>query len=421
MAVFDRSVDWAKTLLLGDVTGSAALSADNESLAIVSEQLGLIRIWSVSAKRDVAVLADANVTGDTQVVFSGDGKRLVAGGPRNVRIWNLAGEGEKLTPSGHTGGVSGLAFSPDGTLLASAGKDHTVKLWNPLTGDLIHTLDDFHGPAQTAAFSPDGRMLVTGDWSGAVQFWDTQSHQQLAQVNDHQVGPQIWSVAFSPNGEYFAASGEKGATVWRLQVDPDKENLGVRLIPQQPALLTTGYVDFAVFSPDSKRYAWAEQGQPRTAHVWDLDGARELVAPPLEVRGEVYGVAFYPNSRLMTFVSSEGAVEVWDVTTRKRTLSYAGPEHTSNDGAGLHGHIALSGDGRWVALDVVADSGQALTIWDREGQQMLLRLPEESGAIWAVALGPDRNLLAVATSTGGPVIWNIRKIRSQLAELELDW
>jgi len=108
---------------------------------------------------------------------------------------------------------------------------------------------------------------------------------------------------------------------------------------------------------------------------------------------------------------------VWNVTTGKRVLCFGVPEYLHPSAERLGGHVALSKDGRWFA----AESGRSVTVWDTQSRKLLLKLPEEPGTIWSLAWSPDGKLLAVGTSVGGPVIWNISKIRSQLAQLGLDW
>jgi WD40 repeat protein len=85
-------------------------------------------------------------------------------------------------------------------------------------------------------------------------------------------------------------------------------------------------------------------------------------------------------------------------------------------GIGWGGFIALSADGTWLA-----QSGSAVRVWDLDKKELLLVLPEERSTTWCLAWSPDRKQLAISLSDGSLVIWNMHKIRSQLAEIGLGW
>ena len=157
-----------RPLIRSDEVMAACFSGDGRFLVYCS-LTGRVRLWSVSHHQEVAALAHPAKGGQRDAFWQPSARTAtlsprLTGLPRSIRIWNLAGSGEKLVLPGHDGGVTCVAFSPDGKVLASGSKDRLVKLWDAATGRLLRTLPRFEYPIQSIAFSPDGRLLATGQF-----------------------------------------------------------------------------------------------------------------------------------------------------------------------------------------------------------------------------------------------------------------
>ena len=99
------------------------------------------------------------------MAFSPDGTRLAtASGDKTAKVWDVASGREVRTLSGHTDAVYGVAFSPDGTRLATASWDKTAKVWDVASGREVRTLSGHTDAVYGVAFSPDGTRLATASW-----------------------------------------------------------------------------------------------------------------------------------------------------------------------------------------------------------------------------------------------------------------
>ena len=148
-----------------------------------------------------------------------------------MRLWDPATGQPLHTLQGHRGRVYGVAFSPDSQQLATASDDGTLRLWDPATGQPLHTLQRPPSRVYGVAFSPDSQQLATVGDDGTVRLWDPATGQPLHTLQGHR--GRVYGVAFSPDGQQLATASNDGTLrLW----DP---NLGIWLATL--LLLTEGW------------------------------------------------------------------------------------------------------------------------------------------------------------------------------------
>jgi WD40 repeat protein/serine/threonine protein kinase len=279
-------------------------------------------------------LVDTTESPANGIAFSPDGRMLAqARSDGTARLVFSSSPGKEHRLFKHAGNVQEIAFSPDGKLIATASTDHSAQLWDAQTGQLIGMPFKLEGAVHGVAFSPDGKQLATAGANGFVKVWDVATHKLVFQCGG--LAGSVFSVAFSPDGKRLAsASTNQQETQASLSLwDGATGKELIRLTGHESPIVAVR------FSPDGKRLASASLDQ--TARVWDTATGKEVMVLQGHT-GRVRAVAYSPDGLRLATASDDKTVKLWDAATGQQVLTLKG--HTDK----VTG-VAFSPDGKQLA------------------------------------------------------------------------
>ena len=296
------------------------------------------------------------------LAYSPDDKIIASGSnDQTVRLWDVKTGKHIRTLTGHQDNITFLSFSPDGSTLISVSRDMTINFWDITSGELklpfaiqgvISDNIETKEKIKKTFFSPDQSILITAGESRTIHLWDSTTgelKQTFSENNENKKETDyIWGiedVLFSPDGKsILSLVDDYQIRMWDIATGKRRRFTGY-----------TGYLTNACFSPDEKTLATANY--PGGIRIWDITtGKLKRTISNLNPRDnshhiqyDTYYIAFTPNREKVIISQDDGAISLWDTAT-KRLHALIGKKNSSK--------------GTWPNDVLVSPNGETIASWN---------------------------------------------------------
>ncbi len=276
----------------------------------------------------------------TTVAFSNQGSLLASGGyDKKIIVWNLRSKIKTQQLEGPTGWTASVAFDPSGRTLAAGGFDKKVSIWNVDSRAIIQQLEGSLGWITSVAFSPGGHTIAAGSIDTEIYLWNVKLGRMIQNFKGHTKG--VTSIAISPDA-FRIASGSNDTTVRIWNIDTGAE---IRQLNGHTQGITS-----VAFSPDGRTIA--SGSNDKTVRIWDIHSGAEIRQLNGHTQG-VTSVAFSPDGSTIASGSNDKTVRIWDIYTGEEIRQLKG--HTQGVTS-----VAFSPDGRTIAS---GSNDKTVRIW----------------------------------------------------------
>jgi len=298
-----------------------------------------------------------------------------------ISIWFLGASELKLhkTLSEHSGHINAISFNTDGSLLASASNDKTIKVWRVSTGISWHTLIGHNRAVMSVSFSPDGNFLASGSQDKTIKLWEISTgfstSEALSTLEGHEKSVNF--VSFSPDSQIVAsASRDETIKLWNV-------NTGKLLHTLKGH---DGTVTAVAFSPDGSLLASVADNE-NLIKLWEVSTGKELDGL-IGHEKPVTTLSFTPDGSELVSASRDGTVRRWKILALREI-------HSQKIGY-FNFPLSFSPNAKMLVTIRSGRYDTIIALWEVGTKQPIQRIQSYEGWISSASFSPDKSLFAIA-------------------------
>ncbi|MDT4967578.1 MAG: hypothetical protein QOJ64_2315 [Acidobacteriota bacterium] len=330
------------------------------------------------AQKTELVVQTGHSSGVTAIALSGDGRLLASSTQESIKIWDVKNKKEVRSIAETL--AYPFSLSPNGKIVAYGVYGNSIKLRDVLTGKEIKSLTGHTDIVWSVAFSPDGKTLASGSWDNTIKLWDIESGRLLKTLTSH--SGNIMKVAISPNGTtLISASRDKTIKLWDIETGTELRSLSGHLTP----------IETMAVSSDGKTIV--SVSEDRMIKIWNADNGRELNS--YMGSSKFYSLAFSPDDKTIAYGGLQ-FVDLIDISNG-RVLRKLKVSDRSVDA------VMFGNDGKFL----ISDNEGTIGFLDIESGKETASLSRLSPAIHSLAFSPSGNILASGSSDGIIRLWQM--------------